>query len=322
MSQQRGLGAQHPFLLTGWVVVIVGLVNLSAGWVHGALAVPTDVVELVGDAVLAILAIAVMTRMRWWHEVGFRRLRTLRDLRFFWIPLFPVLPALPVAVVALSTQVAAGDLERLGRWLAIAALVGFVEEVAFRGLILQALAPGGVRRAAVVSAVLFGLMHSVNPLFGADLAATLVQVGYATAMGFAFAAVALRTGTIWPIIGIHALIDVVSFVAADGTTANAVTGPDVLVAAVYVTIFTVYGVLVLRTVRVASDGSATFTARDRLGDHPQVHEESSIHRSTPSVEPDTGPEGLQKSSGSPVKSTASRGQAVEMTEVCDCTVHE
>lgn len=250
VGRQRRLGAERPFLLTGLVVFIIGVVTLSAGWVHVALAFPTDFVELAADAVLAVMAIAVMTRMRWWWDVGFRRFTTLRDLRFFWIPLFPVLPALPAAVVALSAQGAAGEFAQLGRWLAIAVLVGFVEEVAFRGLILRALAPGGVRRAAVVSSVLFGLMHAVNPLFGADLGATLLQMGYATAMGFAFAAVALRTGTIWPLVVIHALVDVVGFVAADGTIATALAGADVLVAAVYATMFTVYGLLVLRVVRI------------------------------------------------------------------------
>ncbi|MDQ2757094.1 MAG: CPBP family intramembrane metalloprotease [Actinomycetota bacterium] len=195
-----------------------------------------------------MIATAVMTRMRWWRDVGFRGLTTLRDLRFFWIPLFPVLPA---AVMALSAQGAADELDRLGRWIALAVLVGFVEEVAFRGLILRALAPGGVRRAAIISAVLFGLMHVVNLLIGADLGATLLQVGYATAMGFAFGAAALRTDTIWPLVLIHALIDLVSFVAADGTRATGPARADVLTAAVYVTMFTVYGLLVLRTVRSA-----------------------------------------------------------------------
>lgn len=268
VGQQR-TGAERPLLLTGLVVATIGVVTLSAGWVRVALAFPTDVVELASDAVLAMMAIAVMTRMRWWRDVGFRRLTTLRDLRFFWVPLFPVLPALPAAVVALSTQGAAGELERLGRWLAIAALVGFVEEVAFRGLILRALAPRGVRRAAVVSSVLFGLMHAVNPLFGADLGATLLQVGYATAMGFAFAAVALRTGTIWPLVAIHALVDVVGFVAADGTTATALAGADVLVAAVYATMFTAYGVLVLRAVESAPGGPAASSPRDRLMGAPR-----------------------------------------------------
>lgn len=267
MGYQRRLGTQRPFLLTGLVVITIGVVAMSASWVHAALDVSTEIVELVAEAVLAVIAIAVMSRMHWWRDVGFRRLATLRDLRFFWIPLFPVLPVLPAAAIALGAQGAAGELERLGRWLAIAALVGFVEEVAFRGLILRDLASVGVRRAAIISAVLFGLMHGVNPLFGAGLGATVLQVVYATAMGFAFAAVALRTGTIWPLVFIHALIDLVGFVAADGTTATGLAGADVLVAAVYITMFTAYGVLVLRTVRIAPGGSVTTSARDRPAAH-------------------------------------------------------
>lgn len=258
------LTSQRPLILTGVIVIAILVATVGAAGVRVARDLPTDAVELAAEVVLALVAIGALTRLRAWRDVGFRRLATLRDLRLFWVPLFPVLPALPGAVAALSGPgPEGGGLARLGFWLALAALVGFVEEVAFRGLILRALAPRGVRRAAVISSVLFGLMHTVNLLFGVDPGATLLQVGSAMAMGFAFAAVALRTGVLWPLVVIHALVDVVGFITADGTTATAATGADVLVAAVYAAMFTVYGVLVLRTVRIVP-GSPASTARELL----------------------------------------------------------
>src|SRR5664280_587228 len=111
----------------------------------------------------------------------------------------------------------------------------------------ETIAARGALRAAIVSSVLFGLMHSVNVLFGADPAATLLQAGYATAMGFSFATVTLRTGVIWPLIIIHGSINAAGFVTAGGTISTGVTSSDVMVSAIYIVGFTIYGVIVLQT---------------------------------------------------------------------------
>ena len=258
----RRLSPERPYVLTGAVVLAVAVVTVAAGVTRMVLDLPSENVELGAEVVLALLVAVVVTRMGWWRHVGFRRLVPLRDLRLFWIPLFPVLPALPAALATIGEQaVGVGGLGRLGFWLILAVLVAFVEEVAFRGLILRALAPRGVWRAAVISSVLFGLMHAVNLLFGAQPAQTLLQMGSATALGFGFAAVALRTGTLWPLVVIHALIDVAGFAAADGATGTAVTGTDLVVAAVYAVMFLGYGALVLRTVPRPPCAS-TATGRD------------------------------------------------------------
>ncbi|TFC86407.1 CPBP family intramembrane metalloprotease [Cryobacterium sp. TmT2-59] len=130
----------------------------------------------------------------------------------------------------------------------LACLVGFVEEVFFRGLILQAFAPSGFWRAAVVSSVVFGATHSLNLLFGADPLATMLQMVYAMALGFGFAAVTLRTGVIWPLIVIHALIDFAGFVTAEATVMTRVSPIDVVIYGGYVAVFTTYGIVMMRAV--------------------------------------------------------------------------
>ena len=92
-------------------------------------------------------------------------------------------------------------------------LTGFSEEVAFRGLILGSLAssadPLAPRRAVVVSSFLFSAVHSVN-LISQPTADVLAQIAYSFAIGLSFAALRLRTGTIWPAILIHGIYNVVS----------------------------------------------------------------------------------------------------------------
>jgi membrane protease YdiL (CAAX protease family) len=103
-------------------------------------------------------------------------------------------------------------------------------------------------RAAVLSSVIFGAMHLLNLLFGADPTATLLQAVYATALGFGFAAVTLRTGILWPVIVTHALVDFTGFVSADETVVIAMTATDVVVYAVYTALFAVYGLFMMRSV--------------------------------------------------------------------------
>jgi membrane protease YdiL (CAAX protease family) len=93
--------------------------------------------------------------------------------------LLALLPVVPAAAAGVSYLRA----EQILLLMALACLVGLVEEAFFRGLILQALAPAGLWRAAVLSSAVFGVMHLLNLLYGADLVATLLQTASATALG-------------------------------------------------------------------------------------------------------------------------------------------
>ena len=64
--------------------------------------------------------------------------------------------------------------------------VGYVEEVIFRGLLFKAMEKESVKRAIIISAVTFGAGHIINLLTGQASFDTLLQIAYATAIGFAF----------------------------------------------------------------------------------------------------------------------------------------
>jgi len=91
--------------------------------------------------------------------------------------------------------------------------VGFVEEILVRGFLFQAIAKSdGVKRAAVISSVTFGLGHLLNLVNGSgmELVANLCQVFGAIAAGFLFVTIFYRGGSLLPCIFTHAAIDVVS----------------------------------------------------------------------------------------------------------------
>lgn len=73
------------------------------------------------------------------------------------------------------------------------------EECMFRGLLLDRLRPYGDKFAVCASALCFGLFHG-----------NLSQMFYACAIGLIFGYVALRTGTLWQTILLHAMVNFVS----------------------------------------------------------------------------------------------------------------
>ena len=96
------------------------------------------------------------------------------------------------------------------------ALVGFVEEMIFRGFLFRALLKkDGPRVAVIVSAVTFGIGHIVNLLAGMATAKNLMMVVFAIAWGFVFTMVYYKSGSLLLCILVHAVVDVLSMVAAE-----------------------------------------------------------------------------------------------------------
>lgn len=96
------------------------------------------------------------------------------------------------------------------------ALVGFAEELIFRGFLFKAmLKDGNVKASIIVSSVTFGLGHIVNLLTGHALFETLMQMLLAVAIGFIFTFAFYKSGSLLPCILAHSLIDVLSVFTPD-----------------------------------------------------------------------------------------------------------
>lgn len=80
--------------------------------------------------------------------------------------------------------------------LGLVILAPFCEEVFFRGMMQTAYARCGNRQALIGASVLFGLYHALNGVS---------QVIPATFIGFALGYCALKTGSVWPGIALHAV---------------------------------------------------------------------------------------------------------------------
>ncbi len=97
--------------------------------------------------------------------------------------------------------------------------VGFLEELIFRGLLFKAICKSNVKQAIVISSITFGIGHIVNLLNGAEVLPTLLQICYATALGFLFTIIFYKGKSLLPCIVTHGIINSLSTFSVDGSQA-------------------------------------------------------------------------------------------------------
>lgn len=114
-------------------------------------------------------------------------------------------------------------------------LVGFVEEMLFRGFLFKALlAKEKTAAAIVVSSVTFGMGHIVNLFAGQASLETFVQIVFAISWGFILTMVFYKSGSLLPGIIAHAMIDVFSLFGTDNALADQIyVGATIVTAIVY-----------------------------------------------------------------------------------------
>lgn len=100
--------------------------------------------------------------------------------------------------------------------------VGFLEEVIFRGLLFNTMKKDGLKTAIIVSSITFGIGHIIN-LFngsGTELIPNLLQVVYATAAGFMFVMMYLKSNSLIVCITAHGIFNALSVFAKETSTAE------------------------------------------------------------------------------------------------------
>jgi len=190
---------------TGTLVAIRGIVAAggSSWWQY---LMPFALVLVPG-----LFIAVVLTRLHWWRRVGFTPLREWRAPHLL-IPLLLVL-ALPVAGLWARGVMATTAL-------VLVLQVGFVlidifmEEVTYRGVVLQALSGFSPVLRVTLAATLFGFSHLDNLFLpGADELGVAYQIFEAALVGILFGVVRMRMNTIWPVMAVHATYDLMLVLA-------------------------------------------------------------------------------------------------------------
>jgi membrane protease YdiL (CAAX protease family) len=145
-----------------------------------------------------------------WRDVGLDRPVTGAAVRLSWLPLVYI-----VAGLGLATILGLPPASLLLLVLLNSLLVGFSEELMFRGVLLQAFR--GVLTlwpAVLLTSVMFGAVHSLNVFVTGELGTALIQSVAAFLSGLFFIALRLRSQSLWPPILVHGLWDFTTFAIA------------------------------------------------------------------------------------------------------------
>jgi uncharacterized protein len=237
LSNTTPFSERRPYLFA--VLVVLGLLaaNLLGALLAGLIGLRGGIYKLSDSLMLAYAAGLIMS-LGGWQRAGFRRFPRSR----LWVYALAFLPA----IVNLAFGVKQAPLSILLSWLVVSLSAAVVEEGIYRGLILHALFPRGAWQAALVSAGLFALAHGLNIFAGYSPAYVLLQVAYTFAIGFCFAAMVFRGGSLWPLVLAHTLINFAGFLALPRGSATGVDTISVAVTIAYLVIFTSWGAWLLR----------------------------------------------------------------------------
>ena len=159
------------------------------------------------EAVMGLFALVMARRIFGHWHCGLRPV-DWRGLAWM-VPSFAVMAALVVALFATGTVAVSGLALVI---IVTMCLVGFSEELMFRGIVLKgALGELSTGKAILLSAALFSSLHAVNVLAFVPLDGMAMQLGLTFIFGLAMACFALRVNSLVPPIIFHALWDMVQF---------------------------------------------------------------------------------------------------------------
>jgi len=95
--------------------------------------------------------------------------------------------------------------------------IGFIEEIIFRGFLFKMIAKDNIKSAIIVSAITFGIGHIINLFNGAALIPTLMQICYASSIGYLFVIIFYKSKSLIPCIVTHCLVNSLSIFNVENT---------------------------------------------------------------------------------------------------------
>jgi uncharacterized protein len=230
----------HPYRSSAGFLFLIILIVITSGIFHTAFRIEALFQIAIADLALSVIGIILINRLGWWGNAGYRT-----GIRFVQVPLF-ILP-IAIAMLSLAEGIRVTTPIAVIGFALLAVLIGVAEETFFRGLILTTLLPKGTIPAIVISSFLFAAPHLLNAVGGLwDLTFTLVDTFAAFGVGVTFAALCLRTGSIWPVIGLHALFDFTAFISLGGIEIQTQSTAVILTSVIAGIILVVYGFFLLR----------------------------------------------------------------------------
>jgi len=196
-----------------WIAIYVMLVNIG-----GIISEEIGIMDSATGVILvlfSLLLLKYLKKNKWIEKFGIRKI-TKADMQktLFYLPL--VVLALLQFVNGIKSPLSSVTL--LTTCLLMIG-VGFVEELIFRGFLLEAIwNKSGMNRAVVISGITFGFGHFINLFRGYGYVDLLTQILTASVIGIVLALLVAITKNIVPGILFHIVFNI------SGTLSNEVSG--------------------------------------------------------------------------------------------------
>ena len=162
-----------------------------------------------------VLAVVLLVWTGLWREAGFNR-PIKNSLRLLWFPLF-------VGALTLSGGAFVADFDALVSAFLVVLVAVLAEDLLFRGLLWRALVPGGPVGAMILTSLLAGALALGRAATDGPWPEAVRITALTVCGGFTYAALRWRTGSLLPVIAVHAAFAFAVDIATLGTVTYRIT---------------------------------------------------------------------------------------------------
>ena len=224
MQKKRNHRLFDNHTILGLILLILGseVVLSILGGILGILITMATGNENVGSGIgIVVVSLLMLVLYRFWFRPEFEGNLIGGDPKLgiklgliiiaYWILVIPALFLSDTAVFGPPTV----------STVAMAVMAGMSEETVFRGLSLSYLMrqwrkEEHVMRALIITAIIFGVVHLFNIMFGGNTGSVILQTVSATAIGLFLGAIFLRCGNLLVTMVIHTIHDIIAFLDVGG----------------------------------------------------------------------------------------------------------
>ena len=197
---------KRPFIDSIFITVSLLFILFLAGMISVVVNIASQVTFFVGFLFLSLILILFISKNKKWNYYGFSFSKKNEIKRYYiYTPLF-LLAFMPI-FAGISADL---TIRKIIYLISYMALVAFVEETIFRGIILKMMLKKGLIIAIFWSSILFSLSHLLNSLGTSNTISIITQTSYAFVIGIILSVIVIKTNNIFITILFHYLNNIMT----------------------------------------------------------------------------------------------------------------
>lgn len=183
----------------------------------------TSSISFIANTILSVVLLTLIITTKKTKYYGLTRVQSAKKFLYF-------LPLAIIGTVGLWNGIAINNSTNEIIFHILTMInIGFLEEIIFRGILYKSIEKDNKKLAIIISSLTFGIGHIVNLLNGADLVPTLMQICYATSIGFLFVTIFNKSNSLIPCIITHIAVNSLSILGVDSVGISSYLIPVILI---------------------------------------------------------------------------------------------